>query len=134
MPTKTDWVQYDDQRGYLAWPERATAPLPAVLVIQEVWGVDAHIQDVTRRLASAGYAAFAPDLYEVNGQSEPATSPAIEVQGLIRRFDELTAVDNVSFITRASVRLRHGAAYVGLRIAASWCPDASLSSRARRAG
>ena len=29
--------------------------------------------------------------------SEPATSPAIEVQGLVRRFDELTAVDGVSF-------------------------------------
>ena len=88
MPTKTDWVQYDDHRGYLAWPERATAPLPAVLVIQEVWGVDAHIQDVTRRLASAGYAAFAPDLHEVNGQ-RPNVLSADRVEDVKNFMDSL---------------------------------------------
>jgi carboxymethylenebutenolidase len=49
--------------GYLARPERATGPLPGVLVIQEAWGVDAHIEDVTRRFAAAGYVALAPDLF-----------------------------------------------------------------------
>jgi carboxymethylenebutenolidase len=53
--------------GYFAFPERAQRPLPAVLVLQEAWGVDAHIEDVTRRFAYAGYAALAPDLYAKNG-------------------------------------------------------------------
>jgi carboxymethylenebutenolidase len=53
--------------GYLARPERATA-LPGVLIIQEAWGVDAHIEDVTRRFAAAGYVALAPDLF-----SDPET-------------------------------------------------------------
>jgi carboxymethylenebutenolidase len=39
-----------------------------VVVIQEAWGVDDHIEDVVRRFASAGYAALAPDLFAVNGQ------------------------------------------------------------------
>jgi carboxymethylenebutenolidase len=68
MPVATDWVHHDGHLGYLAWPDRAATPLPAVVVIQEVWGVDAHIQDVARRLAAAGYAALAPDLYATDGR------------------------------------------------------------------
>ncbi len=47
--------------GYLALPEGG--PAPGVIVIQEIFGVNAHIQDVTRRVAEAGYAALAPDLF-----------------------------------------------------------------------
>jgi carboxymethylenebutenolidase len=39
-----------------------------VIVIQEVMGVDDHIEDVTRRVAAAGYAALAPDLYAKNAR------------------------------------------------------------------
>ena len=39
--------------GLLAYPERAAKPLPAIIVIQEAWGVDEHIEDVTRRFALA---------------------------------------------------------------------------------
>ena len=75
MSTTTEWVRYGDQLGYLAHPERAAPPLPAVLVIQEIWGVDAHIQDVTRRFAAAGYAALAPDLYAEHGQRPDELTP-----------------------------------------------------------
>jgi carboxymethylenebutenolidase len=68
MPVASEWIHFEDQLGFLAWPKNATTPLPAVLVIQELWGVDAHIQDVCARLANAGYAAFAPDLYAIAGQ------------------------------------------------------------------
>lgn len=74
MAIKTDWVRFGDHSGYLAWPETASKPLPAVLVIQEVYGVDSHIQDVTRRFAGAGYAALAPDLYAKAGVRPPALS------------------------------------------------------------
>jgi carboxymethylenebutenolidase len=67
MPVHTEWVRFQEHSGYLAWPERAALPLPAVLVVQEIWGVDGHIEDVTRRLAAAGYAALAPDLYSSGG-------------------------------------------------------------------
>jgi len=67
MATKTQWVNYGEYSGYLAYPETATLPLPGIIVIQEVWGVDAHIEDVTRRFAGAGYAALAPDLFAVGG-------------------------------------------------------------------
>jgi carboxymethylenebutenolidase len=39
----------------------------AVLVLQEAFGVNKHIQDVTRRLAAEGYHALAPDLFHRTG-------------------------------------------------------------------
>ncbi len=53
--------------AYAARPRLARLPLPGVIVIQEIWGADDHIEDVTRRFAQAGYAAFTPDLYARHG-------------------------------------------------------------------
>ncbi len=49
--------------AYAAWPARARANVPSVVVIMHAWGVDAEIRDVVRRFAKAGFAAIAPDLY-----------------------------------------------------------------------
>jgi carboxymethylenebutenolidase len=67
MPVKSEWIRYGDEIGYLAWPDRAAPPLPSVIVIQEIGGVNDQIEDVTRRIAAAGYAALAPDLFAVKG-------------------------------------------------------------------
>jgi carboxymethylenebutenolidase len=42
-------------------------PRGAVIVIQEAFGVNDHIQDVTRRVAAAGYLAVAPALFHRAG-------------------------------------------------------------------
>lgn len=47
-------------KGYLARPAKGRK-FPAVLVIHENRGLNPYIEDVTRRLAKAGYVAFAPD-------------------------------------------------------------------------
>ncbi len=47
--------------GYLAKPANISDKLPSVLVIHENRGLNPHIEDITRRLALAGYMAFAPD-------------------------------------------------------------------------
>ena len=57
--------------GYLARPEGA-AVLPAVVVIQEWWGLNDNIRAMTRRLAGEGYAALAVDLYGGHTAEEPA--------------------------------------------------------------
>jgi len=49
-----------DVRAYLARP-KGDAKLPAVLVIHENRGLNAHIEDVTRRIALEGFLAMAPD-------------------------------------------------------------------------
>lgn len=44
---------------------------PAVVVIQEWWGLVPHIEDVVDRFAGAGFAAIAPDLYHGKTTSSP---------------------------------------------------------------
>ncbi|HZE53213.1 MAG TPA: dienelactone hydrolase family protein [Bradyrhizobium sp.] len=48
--------------GYRADP--ATAPRAAVVVIQEIFGVNHHIRAVCDRLASEGYVAIAPAIFD----------------------------------------------------------------------
>lgn len=44
-----------------------SGPFPAVVVIQHQGGVDDFVQDMTRRIAQAGYVGIAPDLYHRDG-------------------------------------------------------------------
>jgi carboxymethylenebutenolidase len=48
-------------KGYLVRPANVTGKAPAVLVIHENRGLNPYVEDVARRLAIAGYMAFAPD-------------------------------------------------------------------------
>src|SRR4051812_20500470 len=52
-------------RAYDARPDGA--PIGGVVVIQEAFGVNDHIEDVPRRFASAGYRAVAPHIYYRTG-------------------------------------------------------------------
>jgi len=56
-------------QGYLAKPDSGKGP--AVIVLQEWWGLVDHIKDICERFAAAGYVALAPDLYH----GESTTSP-----------------------------------------------------------
>lgn len=78
MELLSDWIDYDTSVGrvaaYVSRPAAVSEPVPAVVVIQEVWGVDAHIADVADRFASAGYVALAPDLYSAGTGRPPVLS------------------------------------------------------------
>ena len=52
--------------GYRAMPSKG-GPFPVVLVVQEIFGVHEHIEDVCRRFARLGYFAVAPELYYRQG-------------------------------------------------------------------
>jgi len=49
--------------GYLSEPASGSAAKKGVIVIQEWWGLNDHVKDVTDRFAKAGFIALAPDLY-----------------------------------------------------------------------
>ncbi len=78
--------------GYLAQPD---APAPAVVVVQEWWGLTDHVKDVTRRFAEAGYAALAPDFYrgEVAAEPDEARKLAMELQYPQVQADVQGAID-----------------------------------------
>ncbi|MFI5258592.1 MAG: dienelactone hydrolase family protein [Candidatus Limnocylindrales bacterium] len=72
MPVVGDRVRYGDQFGYLALPLYARAPVPGVVLIHDLLGLDGFDEDLARRIAAAGYAVLAPDLFAVDGQRPPA--------------------------------------------------------------
>lgn len=59
---------HGEGKGYLVKPRNLDEKAPVVLVIHENRGLNPYIKDVTRRLAKAGFVAFAPDaLYPLGG-------------------------------------------------------------------
>lgn len=61
--------------GYLAPGQSSAQPggrKPALIVIQEWWGVDDYIRQQTDRFAQQGYVALAVDLYRGRTTSDPA--------------------------------------------------------------
>ena len=68
-----DWLTLQTADGpmrlYRVRPGAANASKPpaAVIVLQEAFGVNDHIQDVTTRLAAEGFLALAPDLFHRAG-------------------------------------------------------------------
>lgn len=51
-------------------------PAGAVVLLQEWWGVNAHIASLVERLAAAGFLVLAPDLYEGRIATDAATASA----------------------------------------------------------
>lgn len=68
MKVSSKWVQVQNRDlaidAYLAEPDELKDNVPAVIVIQEIFGVNEHIRDVTERLAREGYIAIAPAIYQ----------------------------------------------------------------------
>jgi carboxymethylenebutenolidase len=56
----------DVELGYLAHPEEGAHP--GVVLIHDVWGLSDHARDLARRLAEAGFAVLALDLYRREGE------------------------------------------------------------------
>jgi carboxymethylenebutenolidase len=88
----TERVSFGDQMGgYLVRPADAAGPLPGVVVIHENRGLNPHIEDVTRRIALAGFVGLGPDfLAPVGG------TPEDQEQGreMIRFLDAAKTVQN----------------------------------------
>jgi len=55
--------------GYLAVPDSGSGP--AIVVIQEWWGLVDHIKEVCDRFAAEGFVALAPDLYHGKTTKSP---------------------------------------------------------------
>ena len=71
MGTMTTYQRPDGQsvQGYLAEPANPN-DAPAVVVIQEWWGLNDQIRGVAERFAAAGLIALVPDLYRGKSTAE----------------------------------------------------------------
>lgn len=59
-------VNNENMEGYMARPE-GDGSSPAVIVIQEIWGVNSHIQFLTDRFPALGYVGLAPAMFHREG-------------------------------------------------------------------
>jgi carboxymethylenebutenolidase len=73
----------------------------AVLVIQEAFGINDHIEDVTRRFASAGYHAVAPHLFHRTG------SPAFGYDDFTEVISHFMALSDQGLVSDLRVVLDH---------------------------
>ncbi len=75
--------------AYVARP-KAEKKYAAVIIIHENRGLNAHIEDVTRRAANAGYLAIAPNALSALGGTPPANEDEART-----KFAELKAENNL---------------------------------------
>ena len=76
----------------------------AVLVVQEAFGVNAHIRDVTERFATAGYHALAPAYFHRAGGG--AVEDYTDVAAIFPLFDGLTDAGILADTDAALAHLR----------------------------
>jgi carboxymethylenebutenolidase len=88
----TETISYpgvpNTMQAYVARPKKDKA-YPAIIIIHENRGLNAHIEDVTRRAANAGYLAIAP-----NALSALGVTPANEDEARAK-FQELKPENNL---------------------------------------
>jgi carboxymethylenebutenolidase len=91
-------------KAYVAEPDQA--PHAAIVVIQEIFGVNPGIRQKCERLAKAGYLALAPDLFwrlepgvELDPDVEGEFKQALELMG---RFDQDKGVSDIEAAIRAA--------------------------------
>lgn len=64
---------------------------PAILIVQEWWGLTEHIKDIARRYAAEGYVAIVPDLYSRLGHALPTDAgEAGKLMNTLKQEDGLT--------------------------------------------
>jgi carboxymethylenebutenolidase len=93
----TNWVSFQsrsggDVSGAMAEPAGGEkTPAPAIVLLQEFWGVTEHIKSLVERFAKEGFLVLAPDLYHGKVTSDPA-----EGAKLAGALDTLKAVDEIA--------------------------------------
>jgi carboxymethylenebutenolidase len=83
-------------QAYLAVPEGGAKGSPAIVVVQEWWGLNDWVKSVVDRFAAQGYAAIAPDLY----RGKVATDPELAHE-LMRGLPDARAIGDI----RAAAKL-----------------------------
>jgi carboxymethylenebutenolidase len=110
------WIGLDTPHGTVgAWRETpATAPRGGIVVLQEIFGVNAHIRAVTGRIAAAGFVAVAPSLCD---PVEPAVALAYDDAGIARGRELVAALGferAIDIVGAAAESMRGDGVHVGV--------------------
>src|SRR3546814_2796822 len=107
IPTLENDAEFD---CYVAHP--SSAPKAAIIVIQEIFGVNEGIRSKCDTWAKAGYAAYAPDLFwrvepgvELNPDVPQEFDQALELMG---RFNQDQGVRDIEAVIHAIIHRSQG--------------------------
>ena len=110
-----------DTTAYCAIPDSVDEGMPAVILIQEWWGLNDHIKDIAGRYADEGFIAIAPDLY----RGKVATNPdeASKMMHDLKIEDGIDTIRN----TVAAAREEFGKSHFGI---SGFCMGGTYALRA----
>lgn len=92
--------------AYRAQPEKGEN-FPIVLVIQEIFGVHEHIQDVVRRFAKLGYLAIAPELF-IRQADVSKLSNIDEIRAIVSKIPDAQVLSDLDNIVTWAVKSAKG--------------------------
>jgi carboxymethylenebutenolidase len=76
-----------EMEAYRAMPATGTG-FGTILVVQEIWGVHAHIADMCRRFAKVGYYAIAPELYFRQGDPKVVPDTQVLIRDIVAKVPD----------------------------------------------
>jgi carboxymethylenebutenolidase len=136
MSTTSRWIDIpagnDTFGGYLALPKSGKGP--AVIIIQEIFGVNSHIRSVADQYALDGYIALAPDVFwRVQPRVELTYEGADRAKGieLMQKLDANEAADDIG---AAAAALRAMPEVTGKIAAIGFCFGGRLAYMAAARG
>lgn len=92
MSQNGEWIEFPHNdgtaKGYMVKPQDELINHPALIVIQEWWGLNDHVRSIAERFAGEGYMVLAPDLYE-----GVITKDAQQASKLMQELDEQHALN-----------------------------------------
>lgn len=99
MPVTTETTTVNTPDGqmelFVAKPDGA-GPYPGLVIVQEAFGVNDHIKDMTQRYANQGYVAVAPDLFHrFEGRTVPYDNMRDAI-GTIMKLNDDQVMNDVS--------------------------------------
>jgi carboxymethylenebutenolidase len=92
--------------AYRAMPARS-GTFPIALVIQEIFGVHEHIQDICRRFAKLGYVAIAPELFVRQGDVSKLSSVE-EIRQVVAKVPDAQVISDLDATTDWAVKSAQG--------------------------
>lgn len=92
--------------AYRAMPAKS-GTFPLILVIQEIFGVHEHIQDICRRFAKLGYLAIAPELFVRQGDVSKL-STIEEILPIVAKVPDAQVLSDLDATTDWAIKSSQG--------------------------
>jgi carboxymethylenebutenolidase len=80
--------------AYRAMPASGRA-FPVILVVQEIFGVNDHVQDICRRFAHLGYFAIATELYARQGDPRKVTDIPALIESIVKKVPDAQVMSDL---------------------------------------